>query len=257
MNKTITTHMRHRLYALSCLLALAGSAQATPLTVGVTENDAAPSLVFLRTPQLQLTGGLWKDLLDEVGRRLGREVRYLPLARKRLGSYLQSGDIDLACNSNPAWWDEPRLFYWSLPLGEQIERFVTPAHTRQRITDLSQLNGMRIGTIIGYHYPRLDDAFANGAQRIDQQQGNLQLRAVATNVVDIAVIDELSYAWWQKHNSTEARQVTLQPLVLSRQPLSCALSRRSSLTLDSLNQVISAMDKQGTIKAIYRPYLPK
>lgn len=242
----------------SLLLGLCiGSAHADALRVGVTENDAAPLVIFQRTPQLQLSGGLWKDMLDEVGRQLGREIRYVPLPRKRLNRELQQGRIDMVCNTNPAWWHEPQLYQWSQPLSEQVERLVSPVGSPLQINSHAQLKGLRIGTVIGYRYPQLDEAFAAGAQRVDQQQANLQLRATASAVVDVAVIDELSYGWWQAQHANEASQVMLQPLVLARSPLSCALSQRSDLPLAKLNRAISTLDKQGVLAAKRIPYLPK
>ncbi len=258
MNGKTAKRWPQRLAGALCLLAVTLPAAAADddhtLTVGVTENDAAPSMIFSYSPQPQLDGGLWKDLLDSIAHQLGQRVQYLPLARKRMDSYLQGGQIDMVCNTNPAWWEAPERFHWSLPLSEQVERFVSPLTLHERITSLSQLNGRRIGTVIGYHYPALAHAFAHGAQRIDQQQGNLQLRAAASGVVDVAVVDELSFAWWLKNNLREAHQVQLQPLVLSRMPLSCALSRRSHLAPASLNHAIRTLQQQGVLAARLKPY---
>lgn len=256
MNGKTAKRWPQRLAGALCLLAvtLTAAANDNTLTVGVTENDAAPSMIFSYSPQPQLDGGVWKDLLDSIAHQLGQRVAYLPLARKRLDSYLQNGQIDMVCNTNPAWWEAPERFHWSLPLSEQVERFVSPLTLHERITSLSQLNGRRIGTVIGYHYPALAYAFAHGAQRIDQQQGNLQLRAAASGVVDVAVVDELSFAWWLKNNLREAHQVQLQPLVLSRMPLSCALSRRSHLAPASLNHAIRTLQQQGVLAARLKPY---
>ena len=254
MNGKTAKRWPQRLAGTLCLLALSLPAIADTLTVGVTENDAAPSMIFSYSPRLQLDGGVWKDLLDSIGHQLGWQIAYLPLARKRMDSYLQSGQIDMVCNTNPAWWEAPERFHWSLPLSEQVERFVSPLTRPERITSLAQLNGRRIGTVIGYHYPALEHAFAHGAQRLDQQQGNLLLRSAASGMVDVAVVDELSFAWWLKNNLPEARQVRLQPLVLSRMPLSCALSSQSRLSVTHFNHAIRTLQQQGVLAARLKPY---
>ena len=209
MNGKTAKRWPQRLAGALCLLAatLTATAADDTLTVGVTENDAAPSMIFSYSPQPQLDGGVWKDLLDSIGHQLGQRVEYLPLARKRMDSYLQNGQIDMVCNTNPAWWEAPERFHWSLPLSEQVERFVSPLTLHERITSLSQLNGRRIGTVIGYHYPALAYAFAHGAQRIDQQQANLQLRAAASGRGACIVTDDpyLYFArltqWWRREHA--------------------------------------------------------
>ena len=239
------------------LLGLIFSAAAyggTTIRVGVTENDPAPGMMFENQPMTRLTGGLWKDLLDAAGKEMGMQVVYIPLARKRMELQLHSGQIDMVCNTNPAWWREPRLFRWSKNLSEQVERLVSPVSFQPSIQSVEQLAGLRIGTIIGYKYPQLEQVFAQGAQRIDQQQGNYQLRATVSGVVDVAIVDELSYGWWQKNNTHDARRIKQHPLIFSRLPLGCALSSRSAVSLEKLDQAITTLEKKGSLQAIHQPY---
>lgn len=239
---------------LSGLTLATGAHGGTPIRIGVSENDPSPAMIFERQPVTRLTGGLWKDLLDTLGREMDVPVEYIPLARKRMESQLQNGQIDMVCNTNSVWWHEPRLFRWTKNLSEQTERLVSPTSFQPTIQSAEQLIGLRIGTIVGYQYPLLEPVLAQGAKRIDQQQGNYQLRATVSGVVDVAIVNELSYGWWQKNNAKDAQRIKLHPLIFSRLPLGCALSSRSAVNLDKLDQVITTLEKKGTLHAIHQPY---
>lgn len=240
---------------LAGLVFTANAHAETAIRVGVTENDPSPAMIFENQPNTRLAGGLWKDLLDAVGKEMGVPMLYIPLARKRMEPQLQNGQIDMVCNTNPAWWREPRLFRWSQSLSEQQERLISPVSFQPTIQSIDQLAGLRIGTIIGYQYPQLDQVFAK-ATRVDQQQGNYQLRATVSGVVDVAIVDDLSYSWWQRNNAQDASKTKRHPLIISKVPLGCAISSRAALSLKKLDQAITALEKKGQLHAIHQQYRP-
>lgn len=232
------------------MIPLLASAQ-DQIRIGVSDSDGPP---VTEVSQHKLVAGLsW-----EFGQLLAAELKVRPLyvviSRKRVEWSLEHGNVDIVCNANPSWYGDATQLRWTREIYPQIEKVATlntPAVMRQ----LDDLAGKRVVTIHGYTYPALEPFWASGrATQLTETRMDLMMKALNSKLADAAVVSELEFAYWSRHNPDIARQIKLQPLVVSSVPTMCALSPKSAFTLGQLNQAIEHMNKTGQLKAILRRY---
>ena len=94
---------------------------ATTITVSFGQHDSAPYAI---TEGEKLVGGIIKDLMDALADELKIKVVYKRIPRTRTVNYLLTGSIDVMPISNPQWVVESEKLFWSIPLFEELNKFV-------------------------------------------------------------------------------------------------------------------------------------
>ncbi|MBW8845517.1 MAG: transporter substrate-binding domain-containing protein [Burkholderiales bacterium] len=236
-----------------CLLwmALAGAAPSraddAPLHVLMDGSIEMPQARF---KDGQAVDGLQYHLALELGRRLGRKLRFHLVPRRRLAQLLNEGhEADLICNYMPGWLPLP--LQWSRPYLDDADLLVTAAR-RPAPTQLKDVAGQRIGTVSGFFYPETEATLGAGFLRDDAPNLVTNLRKLASGRVDHAIVGRVTFDYLQRRG-----EVPLElhpPLVIAKLRTACALAPRSSLSLAQLDAAIAAMQADGSLAHIVDRY---
>ncbi|MBB5203810.1 ABC-type amino acid transport substrate-binding protein [Inhella inkyongensis] len=237
-------------WALALLLAActgAAAATAPPLRMVAPTNLTEPIARFERG---ELVGGVLKDLGDTLARRLGRTPLYVSLPGKRVSDAMQAGAADLVCYVLPGWIDGDYL--WSQPILPNAEVVATRPEAPP-IKKLADLEGRRVGTISGYRYSHLlsSPGAALPFERFDAPDTRANLAKLAAARMPYAIVEELAL----RHFMQQRPEADLRlGLVISRYTAPCALSRQSTVTLESVNQALGQIVREGEMQRILRRY---
>ncbi|MCV2353507.1 transporter substrate-binding domain-containing protein [Paucibacter sp. B2R-40] len=239
------------MYVASFLVAMglglgASSAAAADLVLIV---DASTEMPWAQLQRNQVLAGLHWDLGQALAKQLGRDLRFLVLPRKRIARALEAGDGDLVCGLLPKWFAGP--FDWSLPVlpdGELILSLASATAPKA----ISELRGKPLGTVSGFVYPELEQTLGEGFVREDAPNAAANLRKLNLGRMQYAVSNQL-YVDYQRHQG--ALKVALNPdFMLASYVMPCALSRRSQIKLDALNQAITQLERSGALHQMSSAY---
>lgn len=184
--------MRLTLLILACLnlpLGLAGEAKT--LRIGIADSWSMP---FYQQLEGQNAEGIVVELDLLLGKHLQRPVELILTPRNRMPLRLLSGQIDVICYQSPEWFGaDAAKFTWSVPLISQRDVIATTALVN---SELPIPHGSKLGAVLGYAYPALTNAFAQGQWvRDDARRQELTLRKLIIGRYDYALSNELSLAW--------------------------------------------------------------
>jgi len=233
-------------------LALAAVASAVtaqgapaPLRYVLPTNQAMPLLAMAGSRPVD---GLLKDIAETLAAGLGRPLQYVVLPAKRAASALHRGDADVHCYVQPGWLEGQLL--WT-------QRFITSAEVVAASRDapalaaLSGLAGEPVGTVLGYHYPKLDAALPRAFNRQDVVDADTNLRRLAVGRVRYVLTDRLSLQHFiKRHPGAGLREV----LEFDRTELGCAVSPREAAALEAINQALRQMRTEGRLNQILDRY---
>jgi len=238
----------------SAVLMPTAQAADSILHIGVADSDGPPIVILGKGPTKGMISGLSKDLGDVLARTLNMRPDYQVLSRNRVENAIETSKVDIICNANPKWYGNAAKLGWTREFYPQIERLIS-LKTEPDITELNQLKGKRIGTILGYHYAPLEPMWqAKQATRVNDTRIDLLMRALQVKITDVAVDSELEFAAWATSNPHEARALKVHPMVFTSLPTMCAVAPKSNVSVKALDQAIEKLERTGQIKAILARY---
>lgn len=228
-------------------LLLAGGAQADgSLLLAV---DGGTEMPMARIAQDRVVDGMSLELGRLLARQLGRELSMVALPRKRLRDELLQGRVDGACAYLPAWLPGP--LQWSKPFFLQeyaiVSRADAPAPTR-----LEALSGQRLGTVLGFVYPELEKALGGGFVRDDAPDAAANLRKLAAGRLQHVAVSQRLLGYLRRSGQFSA--AVHPPLPVGELLTQCALGPAARVTVQQLNQAIDAIERNGSLAALYRRY---
>jgi polar amino acid transport system substrate-binding protein len=224
------------------------SAQAQPRSL-VMAIDSATEMPMALVQGNQVVGGMNHALGRLLAQRMGHELRYIAVPRKRVLQTLERGEADFVCTYLPAWLPGP--LQWSQPFFRQQEVVVTRAEVPAP-RKLQDLRGRRIGTVLGFVYLELDQILGPEFLRDDAPNAQANLRKLAAGRLDHAVVEGRMLS----HVLAQAQPpLKLHPrLPVSSQLTHCALGPKAKVSLAELNQAIDVARRDGSLKALYARY---
>lgn len=236
------------------LLALFGLAGAGSLRGETTRPlvllvDSATEWPMARLRGDELVGGMSLDLAQLLAARMGQPMQAIARPRRRLLQTLQSGEADWVCGYLEPWLPGP--LRWSKAFFEQDEFIVTRADhpAPQKLTDLA---GQRIGTLLGFVYPELEQALGKRFVREDVASAEANLRKLSAHrLAHIAVSARVLVAAQREARFTTALH---PPLLLRRYLTRCALREGAPVDLAQLDRAIDQIQRDGSLRALYRRY---
>ncbi|WP_269530800.1 ABC transporter substrate-binding protein [Chitinimonas sp. BJYL2] len=244
---------RH-LFCLTTLLPLLATAADT-LTVAMSDSWGMPLAGYQHTPQgMVIDRGIMHDWYAALGKVLGRDIRLTVVPPQRVSLMTRQAQIDLRCFGSPQWDANiiKQQFQWSPHVLLSVEERLVSTPGKPLVTDISQLQKLRIGTVSGYRYPLLEPLFEVGTLIRDNAPGEHQLlEKQLVGRTDYSVIRLMTLHYLQKQN-TRWQALRPSPLRISQTDLYCAVHKRASLTLDALNQAMQTLEKQQVMATILR-----
>lgn len=239
---------------LLTLLLSGGPSRADELVFAVSTGSAMPMTAFQAGT---LTGGLLKDFGDALARELRMNARYLPVPRKRVETPLQNGQADILCDLRPEWL-EGQEWRWSEAIFSNHQIIVTRTDT-PAISRISDIDALRIGTILGYQYAQVEAALgrplAEHFLRDDASSDDANLAKLLHQRFAYMLTNSLYYDYQRKIHPERLRLAAQVYRVMSFDTY-CALPPRGKLDLPTLNKAIQSMKKRGEIQLMIDRFRP-
>lgn len=240
----------HLAWAALLLVSANGFAAQAPLRFAVTDSWAMPMVQIERD---QPTQGILHDMMLSLATQVGRPAEFHVLARGRVQSAMERGEIDVRCYAAQSWLpNQSGDYLWSIPLLFQRDLLVS----RQDLPALvvpSSLPSQNIGTVLGYIYPKLQPLFDSGQlQRDDARNQDQVLQKLLAGRYHYAVTNQWTLDWFNQKllPADQLRGVA----VLQEQNVGCYVRNDPKLPVQLILHTLLRMKMSGEIDAIIKLY---
>ncbi|KQW49760.1 hypothetical protein ASD88_24910 [Pelomonas sp. Root662] len=236
---------RLALAAPALVLAQASAAEPPPLRIVTPTSQSMP---LLRMEDHRPVDGILKDLGEALARRLGLSPVFVALPSKRVTAALVSGAADLLCHAKAEWLGGKLL--WTQPFlsGAGV---IAAGPDAPGVSRLQDLRDEALGTVLGYRYPVLDQAFEQAVRREDVADAETNLRRLALGRIRYAVTERAALTYYLRaHPAAGLREL----MEVEPYQLGCALSPHRAELLPTLNQAIERMIADGTLDRLLNRY---
>ena len=203
-----------------------------------------------------LVGGVLKDMMDELGKRIDKSVEYKIVPRKRHLQSAINGEVDTLCLYNPAWMENPEEVLWSKPLFKEKNIFIMNKKKKFSIKSLSDLKGKKVGTIRGYYYsPDLMKNFKNKTiERVDVTTLNQNFEKLEKSRIDALIDSDILMAHYVKANNGKDK-FDYGEMVESSHDLFCYFSKKTmSQSYEQVKNTLEKMRSEGFIDNAIKKY---
>lgn len=218
----------------------------------VSETNPVPYAMF--SSEGKLMGGISKSLIDHIGQQNQLPVQYLDVPRARVEGWLISNQADIGCFLSPEWVSRPNELAWVGPLFYSSQ-FVVRRRDSKPILQLSDMYHKRVGTIRGFVYPELEQAFAEGLLlRDDAHSLESNLTRLAQGRLDAVMTVDLSLGYVMSRRHFDA-ELSYDPLWTKPPAVYCAVSMDSPLRAVLLKS-FAALQQSGYIQQLLEQYQP-
>ncbi|QLG88438.1 transporter substrate-binding domain-containing protein [Chitinibacter bivalviorum] len=201
-------------------------------------------------------GGLFFDLMTQIAINAGASPQWHLLSRKRLLNTLNANDIDLICHTNPKWLsNQYSPERWSsLFIKQENVVIAPPGRTRAAINfDSPDLLNLNIGTILGFNYPRLNNALArNSIRRIDSGSQDILLKHTHSGLLPLAVANRINVDYFNQSQDKKNRIEIIQTLDI--QDTYCLISSSPNIPAQKIKDAISQLHTSGQLTQILARY---
>ncbi|MCY1402158.1 hypothetical protein D9M71_172920 [compost metagenome] len=232
------------------LLLFATLANAEPRTLrfSVVDSWAMP---LARIENGQLTGGILFELFTATAQKVGLEPEFRILPRARVDQAQLKRSIDLRCYVAPAWTDRQFPEYrWSVPLLIQRDLLVSKTPMPG---NLERLPKQTIGTVLGYHYPRLQPLLESGQlARDDARNQELVLRKLQAGRYRYAISNQFALDWFN-HDLPDSQHLRGIEVV-EETALACQVLDAPDLPTESILDALATLKDSGEIERILANY---
>lgn len=233
------------LLALALAWVRTGTAESARLVIVAPTNQSMP---MLRTADQRPVDGVLKDLGELVAQRLGLDPVFVSLPSKRAALAVASGSADLLCYVKPEWLDGQVLWTQLFLSGTGI---IAAAPNAPAVTKLQDLRDEPLGTVLGYRYPVIDQAFNQPIRREDVPDAETNLRRLAFGRLRYAVTDRAALAYYLKNHPTAGLREVME---VEHYRLGCALSPAKAELLPPLNRTIDRIQADGSLEKLLNRY---
>lgn len=244
---------RYAMLVLLCGSLSAVQAADKPVLRFIVGSDWAPPYIELR--EERPVGGLAFQLMEAIARAADAQPSYLVLPPKRTKAALLAGEGDLMCLLNPEWLAEfvsPERIGPEMVLIEDVLAVTAAAGDAQPL-DLQAQRGLRVGTVRGYRYPKLEPLFHDGRLMRDDaatQQGVIEKLVRGRTIV--AIVDRLVLA---QHNRRHPADQSLRVMqVVTQTKTHCLLGGKTRLPADQLQRALRAVVDRGELGRLMQRY---
>jgi polar amino acid transport system substrate-binding protein len=238
----------------TCLIALllmcsSLAAQERPLRFAISDSWAMP---MIRIEDGVATGGILFDLQQRLAEKVGRQADLLVLPRLRIAQMMTRSQLDVRCYVNPEWLkDSHHQYIWSVPF--MLQRDLLVSRINQSPVELEELQGERIGTVLGFVYPKLEPYFVSGQlQREDARTQDQVLAKLSAGRYAYAVSSELALNWVNRQQPDDKRLYPVSELAADA--VSCIVRDQPDVPSMALLRAMVQMKQDGEFEQILARY---
>lgn len=241
-----------RLFVSVLLLMLSGFSFAAeaPLRFSIADSWSMPLML---TDGEKPQDGFLFDIMQSLARQVGLPAEYHVLARLRVQTALERGEIDVRCYAAQSWMpNQSGDYIWSLPLMTQRDLLIstpdnaTPVHAEQ-------LQATSIGTVLGYTYPVLQHLFDNHQLlREDARSQDMVLQKLHAGRYRYAVGNEWSLNWFNRTLPPEQRLRAVS--IIEEQAVGCVVRNDPGVPAQRVLRTLLRMKMSGEIDRIIERY---
>ena len=156
-----------------------------------------------------------KDLGDRLAQRLKLSARYLSVPSKRVSGALAAGEADMVCYVLPGWLEGE--FQWTVPVFPNAE-VLAKRHDAPAVRSLAELQGRRVGTVLGYGYSHLKQQPGEPLpfERFDAPDTRANLAKLVAGRMGYAMVEELTLQHFLQRQPDAPIHVALVLVTLCR-----------------------------------------
>ena len=214
--------------------------------VFVASSDAA--MPFARFDDGKLAAGILKDLGEAIGAELGLRVKFVTYPRKRSEDALVHGEVDGVCYARPEWTSIK--LNWTKPFMTNGDLLVIAPEVR--VTDtLSGIEGMTLGTVVGYRYPELEALIGQNFKRDDAANMHSNIQKILAGRDQAYIVDKLTFGYEAK---LDARLKDLATKSISSFQARCGFSPASKIPFSASDEAVNKIVRAGKFDQILTHY---
>ncbi len=230
------------------MIATASLAAPAPLRFSVSDSWAMPLMQVEDDRPVQ---GILYDLLVSLATQVGQPAEFHVLARARISTAMEHGDIDVRCYISQAWLNNLSGDYiWSIPLMVQRNVLVS---THAQPVQVSRLTPQPIGTVLNYRYTSLDPLFASNKLTRDEARSEEQvLHKLVAGRFQYAVSNE-----WIVDRFNQQLPIGHQlhkVAVIDEESLGCIVRNDPNIPAQRILRTLLKMKMSGEIDDIIKLY---
>lgn len=220
--------------------------EAKPLVVG-TEGTYPPfSFRDLQTGKL---AGYDIDIANEVAKRLGRSIEFVPTQWKSMLASLDAKRFDFVANQVTVTAERQQQYAFSEPYTVSGAVVIVSNGNPKQIQGINDLKGKVVGTTQGSNFA---EAAQNAGAEIKYYSGIAQvLSDLQQNRIDAALNDRL-YALTELKKTNYAVKAVGEPF--NKESTAFAFQKDNTQLRDQVNQALTEMKQDGTLATISKKW---
>lgn len=258
----------HKTIILLFCLTLLAPAVLCPVPNARAESDS-PRLIMISLPEhgwppfiicsdkTKAPRGIMVDVMREISEAEGYELRASFFPEKRTQMMVREGLLDTFPKAME-WLDDPTDYLWTDPILDSTDVVVSSRYRQVEFLSPEDLEGLHVGLVHGYGYPKLMPLIQKGAIIEYRTSNTLNLlRMVSRGHVECAVVNPLVARWIISLHD----ELSLGTFHFSQTPLDNAAFRfaftrddRLKPFIERFNRRLAEMKRSGRLNAIVARY---
>lgn len=232
--------------------AAAQNLKAHEIYFGISNETTLP---FIEIENQLTRPSIKSGILKEFAGALFKELNMTPvlvlIPKKRIAPELISGDLDLVCYAHESWFPQNQnQLLWSREITTNNNVIIGLRNNKSKVKKIEDLYGKRIGAVVNFVYSNLTPYFEkNLILRENGPNNESNLQKLIFGRVEYMILSDLEYNYHKKRYP----QLVAYDLNLDMVKVKCAVSKKSSINMNRLNQAIEKLQSNGTITKIFRP----
>lgn len=224
------------------------------ITVGSPREGWPPFLIVKERGEHE---GIMFDVIREITGRLNYKVDFVFFPEMRSRMLLDEGSIH-AYPKAKEWVDDPSVYLWSDPIVISEDILVTRANHKIHFKVVHDLVRTKIGTVYGFTYPSLEEAFASDLiHHHTAKDTESTLRMVQRAHLDGAVTNRHVAEWIVRNQpDMEPGEFAYSKTIIGSAPYRFAFNNDPKWEefVKCFNRELAAMKSDGRLQAIFDKY---
>jgi len=223
-------------------------AQAKELILVFGDYDSKPYTFFTNQT---LSGGIIKDIMDQIGVELNINIKYVNIPSKRVSNFLLEGKVHVRLITNPKWFKNHKQFHWSTALFQDKDKIVIREEDSEFIKTIRDLKEKRLGTIRGYKYQILKN---NNIIRDDVRTLESNFKRLDRAFIDALIHSDILIDYYIKRNQARSKYMVLEKTASSHSIHAMYSKNNLSLSYKEIAAAFIKLKENGTIQKILDRY---